>query len=223
MAGWLDRLRGVRASSPSANPPETTVASQPELNLEDDPRWRRIQDQHWICPICKEQHKGLFDLAYNRPDPWQGPEDYEPNAALADALEEGRDFLSEDFCTLGPHRMMRCVLPLRIRGSDKLFSFGVWGSVNPAKFEEVLEYFDRSDAGSTGPYFSWLMNQLPGATRDPIRTRMVMQDDRQRPHLMIEDESHPFFQPQQEGIDFDTLLDLYAQFGHDFRPHLTDA
>lgn len=223
MAGWFGRLFGGQGPAPSAEPPAPKSASRPEPSLDTDPRWRRLHDQRWVCPICKEQHKGLFDLACKRPDPWQGPANYEPNAALAEALDGGRDFLSEDFCLFGPHRMMRCVLPMRIQGSDTIFAFGVWGSVNPEKFDEVIEYFDRSDAGSLGPYFSWLMNQLPGATRNPSRCRMVMQDNRQRPHLMIEDDAHPFFELQRDGISFDTILDLYARFGHDFRPHLTDA
>nr|WP_290428559.1 DUF2199 domain-containing protein [Defluviimonas salinarum] len=192
-------------------------------SLQADARWRRLHDRNWTCPACDQVHNGVFDLAYARPDPYQGPEDYEPNGAVPDALAAGRDILTEDFCLLGPHRILRCVLPIPIIGSDTQFAFGVWGTIKPDHFDEVLEHFDSGTAADTGPYFSWLMNQLPGASRDPARCTMTMQNGRQRPMLAIDDESHPFHAAQRDGITFDALLDLYARYGHDIRPYLTDA
>ena len=52
---------------------------------------------------------------------------------------------------------------------------------------------------------------------------MHPRDGRLRPILRIEDEAHPYFGRQRDGISFDELLDIYAACGTDIRPHLTDA
>ena len=47
--------------------------------LEQDPRWQRLHDREWMCPCCGEMHDGLFALACDKPDFWQGqPEIYDP-------------------------------------------------------------------------------------------------------------------------------------------------
>ena len=210
MSGWRGRLFGKSHGAPSDD-------------LSSDPRWRRLNNRNWSCPVCGKIHHGPFDLAYARPDPYPGGEDLAPNSEVVAALADGRDILTEDFCLFGPHRIIRCILPMPIRGSDARFAFGVWGTIKPAYFDEVLAHFDDGTAGATGPYFSWLMNLLPGASKTPPRCTMTMQDDRQRPILTLDDESHPFHAAQRDGITFDALLSLYADFGHDIRPHLTDA
>jgi len=157
---------------------------------------------------------GLFDIAFNHPDPWSGSREYEANIAVPQALQQGRDILTEDFCLMGEHRFVRAILPLPLVGFDESFAFGVWGSVAPPKFLEYCEHFDGTTGGTMPAAFSWLMNRLPGAQDKPARARLLPQNDRQRPILEITDEDHPFFLAQTEGLTSQALLEIYAISGH---------
>jgi hypothetical protein len=189
------------------------------VSLAQDPRWRRLHDRGYACPCCGRRFEGLFDIAFERPDTWEGAPAPLPNGALA--LD--RDILTEDFCVQGPHRFVRCILPLPVQGAEERFAFGLWGTIKPDCLPEVVARFDDGTQGALGPYFSWLGNRLPGTDASPVRASMHMQDNRQRPILMIEDEAHPYFARQREGISFDELLDIYAACGTDLRPHLLDG
>lgn len=212
MRRWFDKLTGAKNDETAS-----------ERHLLQDPRWRRLHDRNWTCPCCGDAHGGIFDIAFARPDPYSGDESQEHNSAVPDALATGRDILAEDFCVMGPHRFIRCVLPIPIIGSNEQFAFGVWGSTKPENFEHYLENFDAGDFEGTSPFFSWLMNRLPGASNDPVKASQYPQSDRQRPKLVIQDESHPYYLAQRDGVSFDALLDIYAQCGHDMRPYLSDA
>ncbi|NNU81880.1 DUF2199 domain-containing protein [Halovulum dunhuangense] len=190
-------------------------------DLGRDPRWRRMQDPAWTCTCCGQRHGGVFDIAYGHPVAWTGPSEPAPNSMIAQ--EEG-DILTVDFCRLGPHRMVRCILPIPIRGAPagERFAFGVWGSLSPGNFEAMLAAFDTGQ-GDLGPYFSWLSNRLPGAPDQPSRCRMEPRAGRQRPVLVLGDPDNPWTARQQDGISLDELLDTYATTGHDLRPGLGDA
>ena len=166
-------------------------------------------------------HGGIFDIAYHSPNPWSGPKEQQPNSMLPGT--DG-DILTEDFCRMGTTCMIRAVLPMHVIGAPngEMFSFGVWGTLAPENFAAMVEAFDTGQ-GDLGPYFSWLMNVLPGC--EPVDTKCVLypQPDRQRPVLLIQDDGNPWKAPQDDGIAFDALLDLYARTGHDLRPHLMDA
>lgn len=179
-----------------------------------DDRLSLLLANGFTCAGCGERHKGLFDIAFDYPDPWNGPTEKEHNSAVRQAYDEGRDFLSEDFCVMGEHRFVRCILPLRLIGTNESFAFGVWGSLSQARFDDYLEVFDTPNGSSFGPAFSWLMNRLPQASIPAVRTQMRGQDGRQRPILEISDEGHPFFQKQVDGLTYDDLLSIYAHYGH---------
>lgn len=195
------------------------------MRLADDPRWRRLSDPHFECPCCGKAHGGLFDIAYDHPDPFpMPPEGVMPNAAI---LQPG-DVLTEDFCRMGDAYMVRAVLPMTLEGSAEaggqvMFAFGVWGSLSRENFDAMVESFDSRDQSHLGPYFSWLMNRLPGASTQPPRCQMIPQPGGNRPVMLLVDEDHPFYAAQQSTITFDEVLDLYAFTGHDLRPHLLDG
>jgi hypothetical protein len=192
-----------------------------------DPRLVQLITQGFRCAGCGEHHNALFDLAFDRPDPWPaplpdtgpGPQDNAPNRDLSAALAAGRDILTEDFCVMGEHRFIRAILPLPIQGAGEDFAFGVWGSLSQPRFDTYVAGFDDPSGGDLTPAFSWLCNRLPGATDASVKAVLTPQPDRQRPILRITDETHPFFLAQTDGLSFDALLAIYRGYGHEPLPH----
>ncbi len=179
-----------------------------------DDRLRQLLANGFTCASCGERHEGVFDIAFDYPDPWTGPIEKEPNWSVRLALEEGRVILSEDFCLMGEHHFVRCILPLKLIGADETFAFGAWGTLSQQRFLEFVEVFDTLHGSSFGTAFSWLSNRLPQAPNAPVRAQLHGQDGRQRPVLKIAEKDHPFYQFQNDGLTFDDLLAIYAQYGH---------
>jgi hypothetical protein len=179
-----------------------------------DDRLSQLLANGFNCASCGERHLGLFDIAFDHPDPWTGPTEKEPNWAVRHAFDEGRDILSEDFCLMGAHRFVRCILPLKLIGTSESSAFGVWGTLSQTRFGEFVETFDSPDGSSFGTAFSWLSNRLPEASDSPVRAQIRAQNKRQRPILQIEEVGHPIFQLQFDGLTYDNLLAIYAHYGH---------
>jgi hypothetical protein len=189
-------------------------------NLQADPRWIKLHDRTWICPCCGEAHAGIFDLACGKPDFWPGAEDKRPNSALSKAS----NFLSEDFCVLnGEHFFIRCVLQLKILGSEgQFFGFGTWSTLSEKNFDLYVDTFDSGEQDNLGPWFGWFSNRLKGYPDTlSLKCRAHPRGGRQRPNIELEPTEHPLAQDQANGITFDRLLDLYAANGHDLRAALS--
>lgn len=187
--------------------------------LADDPRWQRFNDTSYNCRCCGQSFSGVFGLAINTPDVWNGPPEPQPN----DILKPNTDALTEDFCIQDEDYFVRCLLPFSIIGSEVYFSFGIWGSLSRDNFHIFAESFNDGKQSSVGPMFSWMANALPRSYITPTEAELVPQDNHQRPILRITDEAHPYFFAQRDGITFDQLLDIYAEHGSDIRPHLTES
>ena len=189
------------------------------MDLNEDPRWRRFNDSTRPCPCCGRSFDGVFDIGFDHPDPWPHGNRSETGA---DYMEAGDDSLGTDLCKFGKYRFIRAVLPLPIKGTDQVFAFGPWGSVNPANF-------DRYVAASQGDEtfegcFAWLMNLLPGFDfTEPLPCNLVPGAEGERPILEVHDGAHDIAVLQEDGITFDQLLDIYAAAGQDIRPHLMDG
>ena len=196
-------------------------AKKDDLDLANDPRWRRILDRPWTCADCGETHQGLIDLACGKPEQWPGAEDKAPNSAL----DPNGNFLSEDFCVLdGQHFFVRAVLELPIRGSDgRHFGFGVWSTLSRQNFVRYVQTFDSGEQDELGPWFGWFSNRLKGYP-DTLNLKCQVHpvSGRQRPRVLLEPADHPLAIEQQNGITFDRLLELYAISGHDIRRSLSD-
>lgn len=194
---------------------------QDDLNLANDPRWRRLWDRPWICSQCEQEHHGLPDLAKHKPDPWPGSDDVAPNSAL----DLSGNFLSTDFCVLnGEHFFVRAVLELPIRGGDgERFGFGVWSSLSRDNFLRYVETFDGGEQGALGPWFGWFSSRLKGYPETlSLKCRLHPSNGRQRPRVELEPTSHPLAVEQQHGVTFDRVLELFAINGHDIRTSLSD-
>jgi hypothetical protein len=194
--------------------------------LDQDPRWIRLHDRNWLCPCCGGQHGGLFDLAVDRPDFWQGSEEKSPNSEMPASDDVMiNNVLTEDFCVVeGEHFFVRCVLPLPIIGaSGTSFGFGVWTTLSKANFTLYRDTFDDGHQGSLGPWFGWFSNRLKGYPDTlNLKCQVIPRDGRSRPHIALEPTSHPLAIEQRDGITFDRLLEIYALNGHDLRKALSN-
>jgi hypothetical protein len=183
------------------------------MNVSDDPRWRELQDRPWVCHGCGGTHVGLFDLVIAHPAAWPAQE---PPLAEG-AVPEREHFLTEDLCVVdGEHRFIRCTLPLRIAGTDRVFSFGIWSSLSKPNFLTYARTFGDARGGSEGPWFGWFSNRLPFYPDTlNLKCRVHPQDGGQRPRIELEPTDHPLSVDQRRGITLDRLLDLYAAAGHE--------
>lgn len=187
------------------------------MNLLDlDKRWQRFNNAERTCPCCGQSFSGVFDIGFDHPVAW-------PHEILAESgretIEVGDDKLSADLCRIGEDRYIRCVLLLPIRGSDEVFAFGVWASIHPENFDKYVHAWTRDDWSGFSGCIAWLMNDLPlFEADDPIPCNLLIGSAGERPTLQAQE--GPLATAQKNGISFDDLLDIYAEAGHDIRPHL---
>lgn len=184
----------------------------------EDPRWQRLMDPDYRCECCGTNFTGLIDIAFDHPDPWPHGDRGSQNAVAV-----GEDRLGANLCQIGEARYIRCGLRLPVQGTDQVFAYGVWAQVGPGDYQAYLDHFDGK-AEFEG-CFAWLANNVPGWDIDAaLPCDLIPGPLGQRPTLHVHDESgHPLGPAQDNGIDFETLLDIYAAAGKDIRPHLGDA
>lgn len=189
------------------------------MELDRNPRWRRLHDLPWRCSVCGEEHQGLMDFGASRPSAI--PTDLRSEVP---PLVPGktRNFLDSDFCVFeGKQFFIRCRLQLRIIGSAETFEFGLWSSLSERNFKLYFESFASETQGALGPWFGWLSNSLPGYPDTfCLKCQVHPQDGRMRPLLELEPTDHPLAVQQREGITFDEILEFFAAAGHDIRPAL---
>ncbi|CUH68410.1 hypothetical protein TG4357_03553 [Thalassovita gelatinovora] len=184
--------------------------------LDLDARWRRFNDPDRQCPCCGQSFSGVFDLGFDHPSSWlHEARDDRP------FVKVGEDQLAPDLCRHGEDRFIRVVLSVPIQGSDDVFHMTPWVRLDPDAFYAYLDTFDGKDAPSIDECPADLANTLPGfedATSAPLPVMLHFPDADVRPVATAQ--SGPLAQAQSDGISFDQLLDIYAAFGQDIRPHL---
>jgi hypothetical protein len=166
----------------------------------------------WRCAGCGERHSGVMDLAAAAPEPWPHDSDREPNSAI----RFDGDFLSEDFCVLeGRYFFVRAVLEIPVHGLAEKFGFGCWSTLSRANFDLYLSGFDDGRFPDCGPWSGWLSNRLEHFTdEEPLALLVYPQPGRQRPTLLVQDDSHPLAIAQHEGVTAQRLLALLHFYGH---------
>lgn len=196
-----------------------TEAALPSVN--DDPRWHAFHDKGFACS-CGQRHVGLFQIQMQVPKGWPGDPTYEPN----EVLRMNGDFLSFDYCVMGgKYFAMRMRFPLQMRGAEPAaFMYTVWASLNRAEFEVYVNAERRSQLAPNARAPARLINNINGYNNTGgLLGSAFHQEDGGYPVLLIHgpqpdnDANHPLINHQRNGIGVDTMLDLFAAYGHDMR------
>lgn len=160
-----------------------------------------------------------MDVGYDHPDAW-------PHASFrrtGGPVAVGQDLLMADFCSVGDRFYLRGLLSLPIMGTDSTFAYGPWAEVAPKTFQDYRRTFGTDAEASLGRRAAHLANALPGFTGSlglGLEVHFLGGTDRPRLEATA---SSDLREAQIEGINFDLLLDIYASFGQDLRPHLGEA
>jgi hypothetical protein len=182
-----------------------------------DPRLHRLLTQGFRCETCKDQHIGIFDVAFSSPMHWTGSTEKRTDEEVHAALAIGRDILTNNFCLDGEHRFIRCIIPFKIHDSEETFAFGVWGSLSTQNFQHHLDDFFSPAETLMRPVFSWLSNRLPESEDRSYKCRLHFRPRPDRLVLEIGEEDHPFYSAQTQGLSVQRLLEGYTLTGHSLR------
>lgn len=187
----------------------------------DDPRWHAFHDKGFACS-CGQRHVGLFPIQMQVPKGWPGEPNYEPN----EALRMDGNFLSFDYCVMeGKYFAMRMRLPISIRGAEPAaFMYTVWASLNRAEFELYTNAERRAQLAPNARAPARLINNINGYDNTGgLMGSAFHQEDGGYPVLLVHgvqpdnDANHPLLRDQRNGIGVDTMLHLFAAYGHDMR------
>ena len=154
-----------------------------------------MSDQHNICSSCGGEHAEL-SLAFsaNFPDAY---------ANLNVEEREARAFQTADQCIIDQEQFfVRGCIEIPIRGSDRVFLWGVWARVEKPAFEAITEYWDREGRETQiGPYEGLLANSLSlyPKTLD-LRLTIQILPVGTRPLFRVEDANHSLGIEQRYGI-----------------------
>lgn len=149
------------------------------------------------CAFCGGTHD-ILDAAWHFREPVQW--------LLASEVERERSAITEDQCQLvtheGMHFFIRALLNLPIKGSDQVFTWGVWCSLSEKSYAEVSDNWENPDRTSLGPYFGWLCSSIPGYPDTVyLKTILHQREVGLRPKVELEPTTHPLAVHQREGID----------------------
>ena len=139
--------------------------------------------QRFKCPTCEKWHEGFPDIGYDQPD-------YTKD--IPETERAKRVFLNSDLCVLDDqHFFIRCMLFLKIRGSNDDFAFGIWSSLSKANFLRYQANYDN-DMSEWEPMFGYLSNRLP-LYPDTLALKLAVQTGPAgaRPAVRLEPTDHP--------------------------------
>lgn len=156
------------------------------------------------CSTCDKWHEGFPDVGYDRP---------RYASDIPDCERPTRVFLTTDLCVVDDeHFFIRCVLPLRVRGIDDTFCWGVWSTLSKANFLRYQSAYDE-DMSDWAPMFGFLSNALPHYP-DTLGLRLSIQPRAkgERPAATLEPTDHPLAIDQRDGILFEDVLRFVGPF-----------
>lgn len=162
------------------------------------------------CSVCKENHSAE-NFAWHFPEPlaW----------LLASETEREHSTITQDQCELVTHRGMHffihALLQIPIKGSDQLFTWGVWCSLSEKSYLEIDDNWENPDRTSMGPYFGWLCSKVPEYPDTiSLKTHVHQREVGMRPLVELEQTMHPLAIHQREGIDPEELNRIVSVLFH---------
>jgi hypothetical protein len=159
----------------------------------------------WKCSSCEEWHYGpCLDYGFSAPYYWRTEyEDHRQDQPFLSSPDEigGKYFLNEDLCQIEGDFFVRGLIQLAIIGTAKHFCWGVWGSLNRANFETLIEKGDSPDPVDLPPMFSWLSSQISDYP-DTLNLKMYARIGKhgQRPTFELDTGGHELAREYHEGI-----------------------
>ncbi|MEQ8367011.1 MAG: DUF2199 domain-containing protein [Roseicyclus sp.] len=181
--------------------------------LPEDELARRLTAPGYRCACCDEVVDAAYAVRLRAPFGWPDPPAPEPDSAL-EGLGGQRDIITENFARRARDWLVRCYLPIPVKGTPDHVFLSVWVSLSLGHHARFRSAQIRGDADQLGDLFSWLYNRLPPSS-GPILTKglLVPQAGGLTPFYWITDEKHPLYPAQQEGLTAHEIAELYAELG----------
>jgi hypothetical protein len=115
------------------------------------------------------------------------------------------------------HFFIHALLHIPIKGSDEMFTWGVWCSLSEKSYLEVAENWENPERTSMGPYFGWLCNRIPDYPDTLyLKTHVNQRKVGLRPTVELEQTMHPLAIHQREGIEAAELNRIVSVLFHEY-------
>ncbi len=160
----------------------------------------------FVCATCGQRHEGPPGLSFDSPLHYK---QMTPEEQAATAI------LTEDLCAIADRDFfVRVCLEVGIRDRAQPFVWGVWVSLSRTNFEHYAQTLGRPEETS-GPYFGWLCNRLPGYPDTlHLRTHVTFRTGNLRPLAELEPTEHPLAIDQRSGMSEETLQRIVQAHVH---------
>lgn len=156
------------------------------------------------CSTCDGWHEGWPDISCSQPD---------FTASITGSEREKRVFLTTDLCVLDDeHFFIRCLLPLKVCGTEENFAWGIWSSLSKENFLRYKAFYEE-DMSDWEPMFGYLSNRLPHYP-DTLSLKLSVQTGAQgaRPIVRLEPNDHPLAIDQRDGLALEKLLEIVGPY-----------
>jgi hypothetical protein len=164
------------------------------------------------CAICGRKHDAdNLSWHFREPLPWLS----------ASETEREHSVLTEDQCELvtheGMHFFIHALLNIPIKGSDRVFTWGVWCSLSEKSYLEVADNWENPERTNLGPYFGWLCSKIPEYPDTMLmKTHVHPRDIGLRPTVELDSTMHPLAVHQREGMEAAELNRIVSVLFHEY-------
>jgi hypothetical protein len=152
----------------------------------------------YICACCGQQHEGTaISFASDYPDNY---------AKMSDDERDTRAVISSDQCIIdGNEFWLRGCLEIPIHDQDNPFIWGVWANLYPEDFDVITDHWETEGREKLiGPFKGRLGNSLSLYTETAnLKLTIQIRPAGTRPLFVIDDQEHPLWREQIEGISLD--------------------
>jgi hypothetical protein len=139
--------------------------------------------------------------------------------ALISEQERAASELGREQCVIEAdgqgHFFVRACLEVPIKGTGRVFTWGVWVSLSEKNFLEMSLHWDDPSRTSFGPYFGWLCTRIPEYPDTVfLKTTVHQRAVGQRPTVELEESEHPLSIDQRSGIEPSRMQEIISKVLH---------